>query len=91
VPPDLTDLVLALLPLPFTLAAATIDLRRRIIPDQVNLALLILGAGASALRGLALPQILASLAASAAAFLLAWSLRPPMRGCAAGPGSAWAT
>ncbi|MCP1539448.1 prepilin peptidase [Methylorubrum extorquens] len=74
-PPDLPDLILALLPLPLTLAAATIDLRRRIIPDRVNLALLVLGAGASALRGPALPQIGASLAASAGAFLLAWSLR----------------
>lgn len=74
-PPDLSDIVLALLPLPLTLAAATIDLRHRIIPDRVNLALLVVGAGASALRGPTLSQIGASLTAAAAAFLLLWSLR----------------
>ncbi|KQQ25369.1 peptidase A24 [Methylobacterium sp. Leaf123] len=73
--PDLSELFFALLPLPLTVAAATIDLRRRIIPDRVNLALLVLGLGASLLRGPALPQLGASLAAAAAAFLLLWSLR----------------
>ncbi len=71
-PPDLT---LALLPLPLTLAAAVIDLRRRIIPDRINLALLVLGLGSSALRGPVLPQVGASLLAAAVAFLLLWTVR----------------
>lgn len=75
-PPDVTlDLALALLPLPLTLAAALVDLRHRIIPDRVNLALLALGLGSSALRGPVLPQVAASLLAAAVAFLLLWAVR----------------
>ncbi|MET7243166.1 A24 family peptidase [Methylobacterium sp. EM32] len=40
----------ALLPLPLTLSASLIDLRRRIIPDVLNLALFILGLGLAGWR-----------------------------------------
>ncbi|TGD98714.1 prepilin peptidase [Methylobacterium nonmethylotrophicum] len=40
----------ALLPLPLTLPASLIDLRQRIIPDALNLALLVLGLAVAAWR-----------------------------------------
>ena len=67
--------VAALLPLPLTLAVSLIDLRRRIIPDGLNLALLVLGVGFSALHGPALTTAGASLLQAACAFLLLWALR----------------
>lgn len=73
---DLGDPALAaLLPLPLTLAVSLIDLRRRIIPDGLNLALLVLGVGCAALHGPAFAAAGASLAQAACAFLLLWALR----------------
>lgn len=73
---DLGDpAVAALLPLPLTLAVSLIDLRRRIIPDGLNLALLVLGVGFAALTGPALAAAGASLVQAAGAFLLLWALR----------------
>lgn len=47
---DLVPLALVLAPLPLTVPMAVIDLRRRIIPDGLNLALLITGLALTAWR-----------------------------------------
>jgi leader peptidase (prepilin peptidase) / N-methyltransferase len=64
-----------LLPLPLTLAASVIDLRRRIIPDPINLALLGLGLAWAAWQAPAPSAILLRLGEAALAFGLLWSLR----------------
>lgn len=64
-----------LLPLPLTLAAAAIDLRRRIIPDLLNLALLGLGLAVAAWADPDPPALVGRLAEVALAFGLFWALR----------------
>ncbi len=67
--------LLALLPLPLTLPVALIDLRRRIIPDRLNLALLAAGLLVTGLREPD-PVVLASrLGEAALAYGLLWALR----------------
>jgi leader peptidase (prepilin peptidase) / N-methyltransferase len=69
------DLLLALLPLPLTLPAAVIDLRRRILPDGLTLALLGAGLLVTGLREGDAAAVLPRLAEAALAFGLFWSLR----------------
>lgn len=64
----------ALLPLPLTLSASLIDLRRRIIPDALNLALLLLGLGLAGWRDGA-EGIGFGLAQAGLAYGLFWTLR----------------
>ncbi|WP_342150865.1 A24 family peptidase [Methylorubrum sp. SB2] len=72
---DPGSLTLAALPLPITLALSVIDARRRIIPDPLNLLLLILGSAVAALREPNPAALAACLAQAAAAFGLLWALR----------------
>ncbi len=65
----------ALLPLPLTLVASLIDLRRRIIPDVLNLAIFVLGIGVAVLRDPTPATGVASVVQAACAFGLFWSLR----------------
>lgn len=74
-PAWLPVLLPVLLPLPITLAAAAIDLRRRIIPDLLNLALLGLGLAVAAWEDPALSSLAERLAQVALAFGLFWALR----------------
>ena len=69
------DPLLALLPLPLTLPIALIDLRRRIIPDGLNLALLLAGLAFVAVRDPSLDAVLARAGEATLAFALGWSLR----------------
>ena len=69
------DPLLALLPLPLTLPIAGIDLRRRIIPDGLNLALLLTGLAIVGVRDPSPEAVLARAAEAALAFALGWSLR----------------
>ncbi|AWB20469.1 prepilin peptidase [Methylobacterium currus] len=64
----------ALLPLPLTLPASWIDLRRRIIPDALNLALLLLGLAVAGWRDGA-SGIGLGLAQAGLAYGLFWTLR----------------
>lgn len=68
-------LFLALLPLPLTLALSLIDLRRRILPDPLNLLLFTLGLAVAGLREPEAAALAACLAQAGAAFLLLWGLR----------------
>ncbi|KAB1079962.1 prepilin peptidase [Methylobacterium soli] len=70
-------LVAALLPLPLTLPIALIDLRRQIIPDRLNLALLGLGLGLAGLRAAQAPlaALAEGLAGAGLAAALLWGLR----------------
>lgn len=68
-------LLLAFLPLPITLALSLIDLRRRILPNPLNLLLFSLGLAIAALRNPDARILAACVAQSAAAFLLLWGLR----------------
>lgn len=70
----LPALLPALLPLPLTLPASWIDLRRRIIPDALNLALLALGLGVAAWRD-GVPGSGIALAEAACAYALFATLR----------------
>lgn len=74
-PPWLPDLLPVLLPLPITLAAAAVDLRHRIIPDPLNLALLGLGLALAAWEGPDPAAPALRLAEAALAFGLFWSVR----------------
>ena len=67
--------LVALLPLPMTLPASLVDLRRRIIPDALNLALLGLGLAFAAWREGAGWGAASALAQAGLAYLLFWSLR----------------
>lgn len=69
------DALLPLLPLPLTLPIALIDLRRRIIPDGLNLALLGLGLGLALVQNPEPETLLLRLGEAAAAFGLSWSIR----------------
>jgi leader peptidase (prepilin peptidase)/N-methyltransferase len=69
-----TTVLPVLLPLPLTLPASLIDLRRRIIPDGLNLALLVLGLAVAAGAGGA-PAAGSRLAEAGLAFGLVWALR----------------
>ncbi|MCJ2085273.1 A24 family peptidase [Methylobacterium sp. E-005] len=69
------DFLVALLPLPLTLPVALIDLRRRIIPDGLNLALLVAGLLVAGLRDPSPGAVLARVAAVALALAAMWSLR----------------
>lgn len=69
------DPVLALLPLPLTLPMARIDLRRRIIPNGLNLALLVAGLAVAGIRDPSPDVVLARGTEAALAFALGWSLR----------------
>lgn len=64
-----------LLPLPLTLAAAAIDLRHRIIPDRLNLALLGVGLAVTAWEDPDLPALVGRLGEVALVFGLFWTLR----------------
>lgn len=64
-----------LLPLPLTLAATAIDLRRRIIPDRLNLALLGLGLAVAAWEDPSPTALALRLGEVALAFGLFWALR----------------
>ena len=74
-------LIVALLPLPITVAVAVIDGRRRIIPNRLNLALLGLGLAVAAGRApdavpMAIPMALAqALATAGLAFGALWAVR----------------
>ncbi len=70
-------LIVALLPLPITVAVAVIDGRRRIIPNRLNLALLGLGLAVAAGRAPdAVPLALArALATAGLAFAALWAVR----------------
>jgi leader peptidase (prepilin peptidase) / N-methyltransferase len=69
------EILLALLPLPLTLPAAVIDLRRRIIPDGLTLALFGAGLLVTGLREGDPAAVPLRLAEAALAFGLAWALR----------------
>ncbi len=69
------DLLLALAPLPLTLPIAWIDLRQRIIPDGLNLALLVSGLGLAAWQTPDLASVLLRAGESAVAFALFWGIR----------------
>lgn len=69
------DPLLALLPLPLTMPIALIDLRRRIIPDGLNLALLLAGLAFMTVRDPSLDSVLARAGEATLAFALGWSLR----------------
>ena len=71
----MVDPLLALLPLPLTLPDAVIDLRRRILPDGLNLALLLAGFVNMAVRDPSWHAVLARTAEATFAFALGWSLR----------------
>jgi len=71
----LPDLAAALLPLPLTIPVAVIDLRRRIIPDGLNLALVGTGLGLVACREPDAQAVLLCLAEAATAFGLFWAVR----------------
>ncbi|MCJ2012632.1 prepilin peptidase [Methylobacterium sp. J-076] len=64
-----------LLLLPLTVPVAVIDLRRRIIPDGLNLALLAAGLGLAAYRAPDPQAVLLRIAEVAVAFGLFWSVR----------------
>ena len=70
-------LVAALLPLPLTLPIALVDLRRQIIPDRLNLALLGLGLALAMLRAAQAPfaALAEAIAGAALAAALLWTLR----------------
>ena len=70
----MSGLLLVLLPLPLTLPASLIDLRRRIIPDALTLALLGLGLGLATWREGAEAALLA-LAQAVVAYGLFYGLR----------------
>lgn len=72
---DPGSLTLAALPLPITLAMSLIDLRRRIIPDPLNLLLLLLGVAVAIRREPDLTVLAACLVQAGAAFGLLWGLR----------------
>ena len=65
----------ALAPLPLTLPIAWIDLRRRIIPDGLNLALLVSGLGIAAWQAPDLASVLLRAGEAAVAFALFWGVR----------------
>ena len=65
----------ALAPLPLTLPIAVIDLRRRIIPDGLNLALLVAGLGLAAWREPEIAALLLRAGEAAAAFGLFRAVR----------------
>ncbi len=67
--------LLALLPLPLTLPVALIDLRRRIIPDGLNLALLAAGLLVSGLREPDPVALATRLGEAALAYGLLWAVR----------------
>ena len=64
-----------LLPLPLTLPVAIIDLRRRIIPDGLNLALLLAGLAVVGVQDPCPAIVLGRGAEAGLAFALCWSLR----------------
>ena len=68
-------LVAALLPLPLTLTATVFDLRRRIIPDRVNVALLALGLAVAAWREPEPVALVLRLGEAGLAFVLFLGLR----------------
>ncbi|TXM72382.1 prepilin peptidase [Methylobacterium sp. WL12] len=68
-------LVAALLPLPLTLTATAFDLRHRIIPDLVNLALFALGLSVAAWREPEMAAVALRLAEAGLAFVLFLGLR----------------
>jgi leader peptidase (prepilin peptidase)/N-methyltransferase len=72
---DSVGLVAALLPLPLTVPLVLIDLRRRILPDRLNFALLAAGLGVTALADPQMGSVLLRAAEAALAYALAWSLR----------------
>lgn len=72
---DPGSMALAALPLPITLAMSLIDLRRRIIPDPLNLLLLVLGLAVATLREPDPAALAACLVQAGAAFGLLWALR----------------
>ncbi|KMO37192.1 peptidase A24 [Methylobacterium variabile] len=65
----------ALLPLPLTLPASLIDLRHRIIPDALNLALLVLGLAVAAWHAGTWSVVGLGLTDAGLAFGLFWTLR----------------
>lgn len=71
----LSALLPVLLPLPLTVPAALIDLRRRIIPDGLTLALLASGLVVAAFREPEAQALLLRAAEAAAAFGLFWTVR----------------
>jgi leader peptidase (prepilin peptidase) / N-methyltransferase len=75
VAPEAAGLVAALLPLPLTLPLAVIDLRRRILPDPLTLALFAAGLGVTAFDDPHLEGVLTRAAEAALAYALAWGLR----------------
>lgn len=80
-----TPLIVALLPLPITVAVAVIDGRRRIIPNRLNLALLGLGLAVAAGRALdgnssavfsaVFSALAQGLATAGLAFAVLWAVR----------------
>ena len=69
------DLLLVLAPLPLTLPIAWIDLRRRIIPDGLNLALLCAGLALTAWREADGSALLPRAGEAAVTFALFWGVR----------------
>ena len=69
------DLLLALAPLPLTLPITWIDLKRRIIPDRLNLALLGIGLALTGWREAEWDALLPRAGEVAVAFALFWGVR----------------
>ncbi len=72
---DLFPLALVLAPLPLTVPMAVIDLRRRIIPDGLNLALLATGLALTAWRDPDALDVSMRCAEAALAFGFGWGVR----------------
>ena len=72
---DLFPLALVLAPLPLTVPMAVIDLRRRIIPDGLNLALLATGLALTAWRDPDALDVSMRCAEAALAFCFGWGVR----------------
>ncbi|MGC5781692.1 prepilin peptidase [Methylobacterium sp. NFXW15] len=72
---DLFPLALVLAPLPLTVPMAVIDLRRRIIPDGLNLALLATGLALTAWRDADALDVAMRCAEAALAFGFGWVVR----------------